>query len=48
MLLLKIYAMRTKKAYERCADNVGRNFKAKALEGGYLVSVDVIHGVDKG
>ena len=37
----------SKKAYERCADNVGRNFKTKALDGGYLVSVDVIHGVER-
>ena len=34
-----------KKAYERCADNVGDAFKTKALNGGYLQGVDVTHDV---
>lgn len=36
----------TKKAYERCADNVGDNFKNKALNGDYLQSVEVTRNVD--
>ena len=38
-------AIASKKAFERCADNVGDNFKRKALNGGYLRGVDVTHDV---
>ena len=33
------------KAFGRCAENVGENFKRKAMNGDYLRSVEVTHDV---
>ena len=38
-------ATASKKAYERCAENVGDNFKREALRGDYLVSVDITRDI---